>query len=259
MSSESADKKSSAGRGWYRRAFQDDYLLVYSHRTLKEARQQVAIAIEHLPFQRGQEVLDIACGSGRHLLAFAERGAQVTGIDLSKPLLKEAETLFAKSKYSATLKRADMRELPYAERFDGASMWFTSFGYFRKESDDLKALKSLAAALRQGGWWWIDIPNPVYLRSHLVPESIRTVRGPKGKAEIVEQRRLVGDRVVKKVTIHDQRGERSWEERVRLYTPEQFGSVIKRAKLTTQGVLGDYDGKALAASRPRQIWYGLKP
>ncbi|MFH2054316.1 MAG: class I SAM-dependent methyltransferase [bacterium] len=250
---------SASGRGWYRRAFQDDYLLVYSHRTLKEARHQVAMAIKHLPFKRGQQVLDIACGSGRHLLAFAERGAEVTGIDLSAPLLREAKELFRAGKYKATLKRADMRELPYQERFDGVSIWFTSFGYFTKESDDLKALKSLAAALRPGGWWWIDIPNPVYLRSHLIPESRRSVTGEHGKVMIFEQRRIVGDRVVKKVVIQDSKGKRSWDERVRLYSPEQFGSIIKRARLTTHGVLGDYDGGALAASRPRQIWYGLKP
>jgi ubiquinone/menaquinone biosynthesis C-methylase UbiE len=234
-------------------------LLVYSHRTLKEARQQVAVAIRHLPFAPTQKVLDIACGSGRHLLAFAERGAEVTGIDLSPTLLAEAETLFAHSKFRATLKRADMRKLPFSEKFDGASMWFTSFGYFAKETDDLKALKTMGAALRPGGWWWIDIPNPVYLRAHLIPESSRTVNGPHGKTEIDEQRRLVGDRVIKTITIRDDKGERSYEERVRLYTPEQFGSVIKRARLTTHGVLGDYDGKALASSRPRQIWYGLKP
>ncbi len=259
MPSSSAENKSSSGRGWYRRAFRDDYLLVYSHRTLKEARQQVAVAIRHLPFAPGQKLLDIACGSGRHLLAFAERGAQVTGIDLSPTLLEEAKTLFAESKFTATLKRVDMRKLPFREQFDGASMWFTSFGYFAREADDLQALKAMAATLRPGGWWWIDIPNPVYLRAHLIPESSRTVKGLHGRAEIDEQRRLVGDRVIKTITIRDDKGERSYEERVRLYTPEQFGSVIKRAQLTTHGVLGDYSGKALAATRPRQIWYGLKP
>jgi len=250
---------SANSHGWYRRAFQDDYLLVYSHRTLKEARQQVSVAIKHLPFKRGQQLLDIACGSGRHLLAFAERGAEVTGIDLSAPLLNEAEALFRGTKHTATLKRADMRELPFTSRFDGASMWFTSFGYFSKESDDLKALKSLAAALRPGGWWWIDIPNPVYLRDNLVPESERSVNCDGARILILEQRRIVGDRVVKRVTLQDGKGERTWEERVRLYTPEQFGYIIKRAKLTTHGVLGDYAGAALAASRPRQIWYGLRP
>jgi SAM-dependent methyltransferase len=247
------------GRAWYRRAFADDYLLVYSHRTLKEARFQVGVAIRHLPYSGGQSVLDIACGSGRHLLAFAERGASVTGIDLSETLLGEARKLFSRSDHAARLQQGDMRELGFQAEFDGATMWFTSFGYFATAADDLRALKSLAAAIRSGGWWWIDIPNPVYLESNLIPISRRKVTGPHGKAAIEEHRRIIADRVVKRVSICDQQGERSYEERVRLYTPEQFGNLIKRAHLTTHGILGDYDGKALAASRPRQIWYGEKP
>lgn len=244
---------------WYRKAFADDYLLIYAHRSEREALSQVKVAIGHVPFEPGQRVLDVACGKGRHMLAFARMGAKVSGIDLSPTLLKEARRRFREVEFSAEFRRCDMRELPFRDRFDGATLWFTSFGYFPTLSDDLKVLRSMSAAIKPGGWWWIDIPNPAYVIENLVPESTRIVSGPDGKSQIKEQRRIVGSRVVKKVIVSDRRGERVYEERVRLYTPEQFGSLIKRAHLVTDGILGGYDGSALSALNPRQIWYGRRP
>lgn len=246
-------------REWYKHAFADDYLFVYAHRTAREAIAQVEVAVRHLPFQAGQSVLDIACGSGRHLLAFARLGARVTGVDLSPVLLDVARRRFARTRYRATFQLADMRESTFKQRFDGATIWFTSIGYFATQAEDLRALRSMAGALKTGGWWWIDIPNPAHLIPNLVPESVRSVDGPYGRARIEERRRIKGNSVMKKIIVTDEHGQRTYEERVRLYTPEQFGCMIKRSGLVTDGILGDYDGAALAASRPRQIWYGRKP
>jgi SAM-dependent methyltransferase len=253
------DKSAKKSGEWYKRAFADDYLFVYAHRTAREAIAQVEVAVRHLPFAAGQRVLDIACGSGRHLLAFARLGARVTGVDLSPVLLDVARRRFARTRYRATFKLADMRESTFKQSFDGATIWFTSIGYFATQDEDLRALRSMAGALKKGGWWWIDIPNPAYLIPNLVPESVRMVSGPHGRATIEERRRIVGNSVVKEIVLTDEHGQRNYEERVRLYTPEQFGSLVKLAGLVTDGILGDYDGSALAASRPRQIWYGRKP
>jgi SAM-dependent methyltransferase len=254
-------RSASKDRGdeWYRRAFADDYLIIYAHRSEREALSQVKVAIGHVPFEPGQRVLDIACGKGRHMLGFARMGARVAGVDLSPTLLRAARRRFRESPYRATFRRGDMRRLPYQNQFDGVTLWFTSFGYFPTETDNLRVMKSLAAAIKPGGWWWIDIPNPAHLIDNLAPESTRIVDGPDGEVEVKESRRIVGRRVVKKVLLTDSKGERSYDERVRLYTPEQFGSLVKRAGLVTDGILGDYDGSALAVLNPRQIWYGRKP
>ena len=243
---------------WYKQAFGDDYLWLYSHRSDDAAENEVLSAIGHLPFQQGQEILDVACGAGRHMLAFSRNGARVTGVDLSEPLLAKAQEKLDEAGMQALLVRADMRYLPFSERFDGVTMWFTSFGYFRTTAHDLLALESIVSVLRRDGWWWIDIPNPAHLAENLVPVTEREVDGPNGLARVTEKRRIADGRVIKNIDIEDSLGKRSFVERVRLYSPEKFGELAKRAGLTAHGILGDYDGSSLSPDKPRQIWYGVK-
>jgi SAM-dependent methyltransferase len=243
---------------WYRTAFAEDYLWLYAHRSEREAAAQVRIAIEHLPFKSGHKVLDIACGSGRHMLAFARKKAVVTGVDLSKTLIAQARKRFRERELPVTLLVGDMRDLKYREVFDGATIWFTSIGYFSTISEDQKVITGLSSALKSRGWWWIDLINPAHLEANLVPYSERRRSGPYGQAKVVENRRIRDGRVEKDIIIHDSAGKREYRERVRLYRPEQFGNLIKKAGLATDGILGDYDGSPLTNKSPRQIWYGHK-
>jgi len=254
-----ADFPENVDREWFHTAFSDDYLRLYAHRNDEEAERQVESAVKLVPFQAGQAVLDIACGSGRHMRAFARKGARVTGIDLSPVLVKAARGRSSKEGLHVVVCCGDMRDMAYREEFDGTTVWFTSLGYFAAVSEDRKAIRRLAAALKPGGWWWIDLANPGYVEANIIPHSRRMIDGVEGRAEVTEERRLVGRRVEKRIHIVDGLGPRTYLESVRLYRPEEFGPLIKAAGLKTDGVLGDYDGRALTKDAPRQIWYGHKP
>ncbi|MCA9742149.1 MAG: class I SAM-dependent methyltransferase [Deferribacteres bacterium] len=243
---------------WYVRTFSDDYLFLYAHRSEEEAEAHVQAAVEHVPFRAGQHVLDIACGAGRHLLAFSKRGACVTGIDLSKVLLENARLRFAQRKFKAEFVQKDMRRIPFVAQFDGVTMWFTSFGYFEKSAEDRFVLAGLSRALKSHGWWWIDLPNPNYIKDTLVPFSKRKIDGPHGLALVHERRKMVGNRVVKTISVEDDLGKRTYIEKVRLYTPERFAAMIFDAGLSADGILGDYSGASFKRQSPRQIWFGRK-
>jgi ubiquinone/menaquinone biosynthesis C-methylase UbiE len=248
----------NAKQNWFRESFLDDYLWLYAHRSDSEAFRQAKVAVNLLPFEKGQKILDVACGAGRHILAFARLGAQMTGVDLSPLLIKAARKKLKEKGIYAKLINQDMRKLSFQEEFDGVTMWFTSFGYFPTMADDRIVLKGVYGALKPGGWWWIDLPNPSWLAKNIIGETRRTKKGPFGKADIHEKRKISGGRVIKHTCLEDLKGKREFVESVRLYRPEQFGSLIKSAGLKAIGVLGDYEGKALTSEKPRQIWYGLK-
>lgn len=57
----------------------------------KNTLVEVQFIWEKLALEPGMSVLDMGCGTGRHAIALAERGAQVTGVDFSPQMLYEAK------------------------------------------------------------------------------------------------------------------------------------------------------------------------
>ena len=58
-------------------------------------------------------VLDLGCGAGRHVAAFAERGKHAVGIDLSPNSIAAARSLYGESDRLRFIE-GDMRTLAYA-------------------------------------------------------------------------------------------------------------------------------------------------
>ena len=81
-------------------------------------------------------ILDLACGYGRIAVPLARRGFQVTGLDLSKPLLAIARERAAQAGVTVEWRRADMRDIPseWSGQFDAVISIWNSFGYFRRRS-----------------------------------------------------------------------------------------------------------------------------
>ncbi|GJM79193.1 hypothetical protein HMSSN139_16890 [Paenibacillus sp. HMSSN-139] len=151
---------------WYELSFGDDYLLVYKHRDAQGAKHEVQRMINWLKPAPGAKVLDLCCGMGRHSLALAEAGYRVTGVDLSEVLLREAKRLDTEGR--VTWHQADMRRLPLLNgEFDAVVNLFTSFGYFREDVEQIKALQEAARVLKPGGRLLLDFLNPAYTAVHL--------------------------------------------------------------------------------------------
>ena len=100
-------------------------------------------------FGTGGEILDVACGAGRHSIPLARHGYAVTGVDLSTTFLNKARERAEVEDVSIEWHRGDMRELPWHERFDGALCFGNSFGYCDREGT-CAFVHSLAAALKPG-------------------------------------------------------------------------------------------------------------
>ncbi|MFL0557913.1 class I SAM-dependent methyltransferase [Paenibacillus barengoltzii] len=234
---------------WYELSFGEDYLLVYKHRDAQGAKHEVQRMIRWLHLPPGAKVLDLCCGMGRHSLALAEAGYQVTGVDLSEVLLREARRLDPEGRI--IWHRADMRELPFQSgEFAAVVNLFTSFGYFKEDEEQIKVLREASRVLKSGGRFLLDFLNPAYVAAHLVPYSEREDAGQ----QIVERRRIEDGYVIKDIEITAPGGEpRHYMERIKLYELDDFRQMLKEAGLTLQNVHGDYDEELYDPNTSRRM------
>ena len=232
---------------WFEEWFGEEYLRLYPHRDDTEAAQAVDLIVRTVPFQPGWRVLDVACGAGRHALAFHAAGARCTGVDLSMTLLR-----LARKVTSTPLVRADMRQLPIRTgSMDLTVNLFTSFGYFEQDTEHTAALGEMIATVRPGGWFVIDFLNPAAVRRQLVPEETLEVAG----STVRVSRSVSPDGRYVCKSIRGAEG-RHFRERVRLFEPEQMAAMLATAGVTVRFRFGDYDATPLTSSSPRTILVG---
>ena len=101
-------------------------------------------------------ILDLACGTGRHLIRLSKEGYDVIGLDISSNLLRIAKRRWT----GAQLVKGDMRFLPFKPAsFSAAISMDTSFGYLPSEADDMQSLFELKESVNYGGAFNIDVFN----------------------------------------------------------------------------------------------------
>jgi ubiquinone/menaquinone biosynthesis C-methylase UbiE len=78
-------------------------------------RLEMAAVLEFLSPVEGKRVLDAGCGDGTYSIATAERGALVTGVDLSEDMLAMARARSAARGVTVDWRQADVMALPFPD------------------------------------------------------------------------------------------------------------------------------------------------
>ena len=102
-------------------------------------------------------ILDAGCGPGRVAVELAARGARVTGVDLVRAFLVAAGDSARDEGVELELVQADLRSFVRPEAFDAAVSLYTSFGYCDTVEEDMRILRNIAASLRPGGWFILEM------------------------------------------------------------------------------------------------------
>lgn len=100
-------------------------------------------ALQEYGLSAGDRVLDVACGTGIASSELAARGCQVTGIDISEPMLSFARKRIGES----TFLLAQAERLPFASATFDAAICAQAFHWL----DQPRALAEMIRVVRRGG------------------------------------------------------------------------------------------------------------
>jgi SAM-dependent methyltransferase len=251
-----------AEKEWYKAWFNSPfYHKLYFEHDENEAQKFILRLLDYLKPQPGNRILDIACGRGRHSKFLAAQGFDVTGIDLSFDSIEYARQSVQKDSFGEKdnlhFYQHDMRLPMWANYFDYALNFFTSFGYFatRREHDD--AIRTIAKSVKPEGILLFDYLNVHYAEERLVHDEIKKI----GDIQYEIHRWMDEDHFYKKIIITDPSldSPKEFTEKVAKLSLGDFTDMLSFQNLQVVDVLGNYElGKYDLRKTPRMIVVGKK-
>jgi len=135
-----------------------------------------------------KKILDLGCGSGRHLVYFAKRNFDIYGIDIAKEGLKIAKEWLEREKLKVNLKIGDMhKRLPYKDNFFDAVISIRVLNH-GKIGEIRKTIREIKRILKSKGLIFVTVhkhlpkkkipKDKLYGIKYIAPRTFVLLGGP---------------------------------------------------------------------------------
>lgn len=222
---------------WFKDWFNSSYYhQLYFNRDEAEAALFIDKLIVHLQPKSDASILDVACGKGRHSIHLAQKGFNVTGIDLSEDSIKEALQYQTDKLH---FYRHDMRLPFWMNYYDYAFNFFTSFGYFSTRREHDNAIRTISQSIKKDGSFVMDYLNVHYAEDHLVHQFDKEIDG----VNYFITKWFDETHFYKKIVVEDDALEEPliYTEKVAKFSPGDFTEMFAYQGLQIQEIFGDYN------------------
>ena len=218
---------------WYTSWFDTPYYhILYKDRDYHEAQSFMENLTSYLNIVDGGNILDLACGKGRHAVYLNKIGYEVTGIDLSKQSIAAAKVY---ENENLNFDVHDMR-IPYHKKFNAVFNLFTSFGFFDNDNDDLETIKAIKANLKDNGIGVIDFMNTDFVIQNLVSQNHLVIDG----ITFHLKRYVENNFVIKDIQFDIDGHSYFFQEKVKALRLADFQRMFEAAGVQLLDVFGDY-------------------
>lgn len=119
-------------------------------------------------------ILDLGCGTGGHMLPFAQRGYAVTGIDASSEMLSMAREKFKKNNARAEFFKSKIQSFHAAKKFDVIVCMFSVIDYVTQDRDLFKTFRNVAAHMKTTSLFIFDFWRREAVEKYFMPKKKKT-------------------------------------------------------------------------------------
>lgn len=134
-----------------------------------DINKDVNFIIKALAIKKTDEIIDIACGQGRHVNLFASKGYKIDGLDFSSTLLKLAREDSKRLKRKPSYFQSDLKNIKLKKKYNKAYWFFSDMANI----DPLKAIKSISKIIKNGGYLLIDTDNVFRITNYLINKKMK--------------------------------------------------------------------------------------
>jgi len=243
---------------WWRELFKGGfYRVILNSIPPKQTLAEVKFIAKALELKKGDSLLDVCCGIGRHLIPIAKRGIKTTGVDLSPEYLQEAARKAEKARVNLNLICEDIRKIKFRNRFSGVINMWASIGFFDREIDNFKVIKAAYQALKPGGRFLLHTAN----RDQIIRNFIRRDWWNVGDCKILDEREfdLAAGRMNSTRTFIWQGKEVQKKISLRIYCFHELREYFRKAGFEEIAVYGGRDFSPLTFDSPMLFIVGKKP
>ncbi len=209
---------------------------------LREATDVAARIRQHRP--DATSLLDVACGTGLHLAAFAGLGFEVEGVELSPAMIEAARARVPE----VPIHQGDMRTFRLDRRFDAVVCLFSAIGYMTDAEQLSEAIATMAGHLTQGG---VLIVEPWFRPEDWHDGAVFAESAAKGDLAVARVSRSWRDEGVSLIEMRYAVGtpDGTWSfseiHRMGLFSTEEQLFVFRRAGLEVEHHAGGLTGRGL--------------
>lgn len=159
------------------------YEIIFGNRNFKKECKFIAELIKKHSKIKVNSILDIACGTGPHIIELSKLDFKIAGLDISDKMLSIVDkNLKGNSNYLGTYKR-DMASFSIPSKFDSCICMVNSLEILTKNKQFTSHFNSVANCLNPGGLYIIELDNPSFIsKSEEIKEYKKSFK--KGKINI---------------------------------------------------------------------------
>jgi len=215
--------------------------------SFKNYEAESEVLFDLLERHRYGTLLDVACGTGKHL-EFLRQRFDCEGLDLDQNLLDEA----AKRLPGIPLHHADMTDFDLGKQFDAVTCLFSAIGFVETKSGLDRAATCLAKHVASGGtliiepWFAPEQWDMTHLHALFVDEpDLKIARmsqpGRVGNVSIINFEYLI--------STHDGIERASEVHRLGLFSRDEYLVAFEKAGLAVEFLEGGLMGRGLYVGR----------